>query len=203
RQSGHVAALLTEERPNLFTQSVANIEPGAAVDVTLRFAWALPWSDGGYQLAFPLVAGPRHVPASSKLTPEAAAALRAPVLPAGLRPRTDVQVTVDLDAGVPLGEVASPSHALAVGRPAATRAQVRLADGDTVPNKDFVLRWTVAGAAPTVAFAASKQGDGGSFVLVAQPPAGVTVRTAAPKEILFVLDTSSSMAGAPLAKARE
>src|SRR5262249_56388191 len=114
RQSGHVAALLTEERPNLFTQSVANIEPGARVGVVLRFAWALPWADGGYQLAFPLVAGPRHVPASSKLTAEAAAALRAPVLPAGLRPRTDVTISVDVDAGVPIAPVTSPSHRLTV-----------------------------------------------------------------------------------------
>jgi Ca-activated chloride channel homolog len=197
RQSGHVAALLTEERPNLFTQSVANIEPGARVDVVMRFAWALAWSDGGYGLAFPLVAGPRHVPASSKLTAEAAAALMAPVLPGGMRPRTDVQIRVDVDAGVPIGEVTSPSHELTVER-AGNKAHVELAAGDTIPNKDFILRWTVAGAAPTVAFAASDK----SFVLVAQPPAGVTASTAAPKQVLFVVDTSSSMAGAPLDKAR-
>ena len=201
RQAGHVAALLTEERPNLFTQSVANIEPGARVDVVLRFAWALTWADGGYQLAFPLVAGPRHVPASSKLTPEAAAALMAPVLPAGpaaahRRGRSPSTST----PGVPIAEVSSPSHALAVGRPVPGRAHVELAAGDTVPNKDFILRWTVAGPAPTVAFAARRRGASSSSR--SRRPAS----RRAPRrrsELLFVLDTSSSMTGAPLAKARD
>jgi len=222
RQAGHVAALLTEERPNLFTQSVANVEPGAEIKVTLGYVEALPWSDSGYELVFPMVAGPRHVPASSKLTAAAAAALQAPVLPPGLRPRTDVEVSVDLDAGAPIGALDSPSHRLALERPGffpgdsaplrpplgeasrgPHRASVRLGAGDTIPNKDFILRWRLAGDAPSLGFAAHKEGDQGAFFLVAQPPAVVTAESAAPKQILFVLDTSASMAGPPLAKAKE
>ena len=36
KRQGYVASLLTEERPNIFTQSVANIEPGTHVRVSAR-----------------------------------------------------------------------------------------------------------------------------------------------------------------------
>src|SRR5438128_128324 len=35
KRQGYVASLLTEERPNVFTQSVANIEPGKEILVNL------------------------------------------------------------------------------------------------------------------------------------------------------------------------
>ena len=59
---GLVAALLTQERPNLFTQSVANLEPAATIEVTLRYVQRLAYEDGGYELVFPMVAGPRYIP---------------------------------------------------------------------------------------------------------------------------------------------
>src|SRR5215831_3350091 len=62
RGEGHVAALLTQERPNLFTQSVANLEPAARVVVRLRYVQPLDYEAAGYELAFPMVAGPRYVP---------------------------------------------------------------------------------------------------------------------------------------------
>ena len=57
-----MAALLTQERPNLFTQSVANLEPAAKVVVRLRYVQPLEYEAGGYELAFPMVAGPRYTP---------------------------------------------------------------------------------------------------------------------------------------------
>jgi Ca-activated chloride channel family protein len=81
---------------------------------------------------------------------------------------------------------------------------VKLGAGDTIPNKDFVLRWQVAGQAPRFAVLTHKDGGEGSFYLLAQPPAeAAAAASVAPRELVFVLDTSSSMAGAPLDKARE
>jgi glycine cleavage system pyridoxal-binding protein P len=37
RARGHVASLMTQERDNIFTQSVANIEPGKQIDVSVRY----------------------------------------------------------------------------------------------------------------------------------------------------------------------
>jgi len=196
-RDGRVAALLTQERPNLFTQSVANLEPGAVVAVKLRYVEPLAPRDGGYELAFPLVAGPRYVPPTSKLTPEGAALVQAPALPAGLRSSHDVALAVTLDTGLAARDVASPSHRIDV---AGTRAS--LAAGDTIPNKDFVLRWRLAGDTPRFSLVAHKGADAGSFLLWAEPPAAGTL-PAVPKELILAVDTSSSMAGAPLAKAKE
>src|SRR5262249_12081885 len=82
--------------------------------------------------------------------------------------------------------------------------RVTLAPGDTIPNKDFVLRWDVAGDRPQVALLAHRDGEGeGSLLLVADPPPGPAGEAIAPRELIFVLDTSSSMAGAPLKKGKE
>ncbi len=196
KQRGQVAALLDQERPNLFTQSVTGIAPGARVEVTLRYVEALAQRDGGHELVFPMVAPPRYLPGAAR-----DATVQPAVLPADVRSSHDIEVAVEVDAGVPLLGLSSPSHALVVDRhpslPAV--ASIRLAAGDTVPNRDFVLRWQVAGARPELALLAHRQGDGpGSFLLLAQPPAALADAEAAPREIIFVIDTSTSMSGAPL-----
>lgn len=212
RARGQIAALLAQERPNLFTQSVANLEPGAAIDVTLHYVQRLDYQDGGYEVVFPMVAGPRYVPggaghagAGHGAGQRDAAAVQPTVLPAGVRSSHDISLAVELDAGVPIGDIASNSHRIRVARPpgAPARARVEIEPGDTIPNKDFVLRYRVAGAAPAFG-ALAYRGDPaapGSFVLIAQPPAAPPPAQIAPREIVFVLDTSSSMRGAPLDKA--
>ncbi|HKA90617.1 MAG TPA: VIT domain-containing protein [Haliangiales bacterium] len=197
-RAGHVAALLTQERPNLFVQAVGNIEPGAEVGVKLRYVEPLVPDEGGYELAFPLVAGPRHVPPSSRLAPEAAALVQAPALPAGLRSSHDVEVAVRFDADVPAHDVTSPSHRIDVAG-----ARVGLAAGDTIPNKDFVLRYHLGGEAPSFALLADADAGAGSFFFLAMPPAAAGALAPLPKELVLAVDTSSSMAGAPLAKAKE
>jgi Ca-activated chloride channel family protein len=204
KKRGNVAALLTQERPNLFTQSVANIEPGAQIDVELTYVHAMPYTDGGYEVVFPMVAGPRYVPAGSAQAADAPK-VQPSVLPPGMRSSHDIGLFVEVDAGVSIESIQSPSHQLEITRDlAGHRAAISLADGDTIPNKDFVLRWTVAGDAPEIAVLAHRDGNGdGSFVLIAQPPADAAADDVAPREIVFVLDTSSSMAGEPLDKAKQ
>jgi len=62
RDAGHVAALLEQERPNIFTQSVANIPPGGRVDITIRYIEALSQEKGRYEFVFPMTVGPRFIP---------------------------------------------------------------------------------------------------------------------------------------------
>ena len=63
RASGHTASLLDQERPNIFTQSVTNIAPGATVKITISYVETVPFEDGGYSFTFPMVVGPRYLPA--------------------------------------------------------------------------------------------------------------------------------------------
>src|SRR5262249_25149509 len=62
RRQGHVASLLTQERPNIFTQAVANIEPGKQIDVQITYFHTLRYQDRSFEFVFPMVVGPRYNP---------------------------------------------------------------------------------------------------------------------------------------------
>jgi Ca-activated chloride channel family protein len=53
RSQGLRASLLTQHRPNVFEQKVANIEPGKQIDVNIRYFQTLAYRDGWYSFVFP------------------------------------------------------------------------------------------------------------------------------------------------------
>jgi Ca-activated chloride channel family protein len=209
RDAGKTAALLDQERPNVFQQSVANILPGESIEITIHFVQRLDYEDGGYEWVFPMVVGPRFIPAqgtgtSGGTTPaEDAERLNAPV--SAERTGNDITISVTVDAGLPIQEMQSPSHDIDVERPNEAMADVVLSPQDSIPNKDFVLRYKVAGDTPEMAFLTHRSGEDGYFMLLLQPQAEdrLTDRTVTPKEMVFVIDTSCSQSGEPLARAKE
>src|SRR5690349_6863037 len=62
KSRGQVASLLDQARPNIFTQSVANILPGNRVQITISYVETLRYEDGAYEFVFPMVVGPRYIP---------------------------------------------------------------------------------------------------------------------------------------------
>ena len=65
RDAGYVSSLLEQERPNIFTQSVANIEPGSEITISISYVETLVSTNGTYELVFPTVVGPRYIPGYS------------------------------------------------------------------------------------------------------------------------------------------
>jgi Ca-activated chloride channel homolog len=214
RAAGHVAALLDQERPNIFTQSVANIMPGEKVKVTISYVEILKYEAGTYEFLFPMVVGPRYIPGqptgrqgggwapdtdrvpdASRITPQ--------VAKPGTRAGHDISVEVTLDAGVPIDALRATTHEVDVERPGTSRAAVRLRDKVVIPNKDFILRYDVAGRKIEDAMLTHRAGRGGFVTLILQPPERVTAEDVTPKELVFVLDTSGSMSGFPIEKAKE
>jgi Ca-activated chloride channel family protein len=215
RTAGQVAGLLDQERPNIFTQSIANIMPGERVTVTISYVETLKYEDGTYEFSFPVVVGPRYIPG----TPDArqtvggtlpntdrvpdASRITPPLAPKGTRAGHDISLNVTLDAGVPLDSLKSTSHEIDVERPGPSSARVRLKNLSEIPNKDFILKYDVAGSKIEDAVLTHKDERGGYFTLVLQPPGRVTAEDVTPKELVFVLDTSGSMNGFPIEKAKE
>jgi len=218
KATGHTAALLDQERPNIFSQAVANIAPGEHVSVTISYVETLQYQDGGYEFIFPMVVGPRYIPGhangkqaggwapdtdkvpdASRITPNVAA----PSTRAG----HDISLELAIDAGVPIQELRSVSHQIDVERTALGFAKVKLQNEGEIPNKDFVLKYSVAGEQISDAvlshWVPQGNADGGYFTLILQPPARVPESDITPKELVFVLDTSGSMWGFPLEKAKE
>ena len=109
---------------------------------------------------------------------------------------------MQIDAGVPLEAVQCPSHAVTVERPDHHRAVVLLNDLDSIPNKDFVLRYKVAGDEIKSALVTHRDERGGFFSLMIYPPQDVRSLARTPMEMIFVLDCSGSMNGRPIEQAK-
>ena len=212
RRQGHVASLLTQERPNIFTQKVANIEPGKQIDVNIKYFNTLAYADGWYEFVFPMVVGPRFNPPGS--TDGVGAVGRGKMDLSGqstevqyLRPNErsghDISLAVEIDAGVKIEEIACASHAIRKDSDGSDKVRVQLSEFDNIPNKDFVLRFKVAGDTVKSSLVTHRDERGGFFTLMLYPPEDLKQLKRAPMEMVFVLDCSGSMNGQPIAKAKD
>ena len=211
RAQGHVASLLTQERPNIFTQKVANIEPGKQIDINIRYFNTLPYDDGAYEFVFPMVVGPRYNPPAT--TDGIGAVGRGnhgvsgqsteiQYLTPGERSGHDVSLSLNISAGVNIESVRSINHDVAVKDVTETERSVTLSASDSIPNKDFVLRYQVAGDKIKTAMMTHKDDHGQYFTMMLYPPAELNKVQRSPMEMVFVLDCSGSMSGRPIEQAR-
>ncbi len=200
KNAGQTASLLDQERPNIFTQAVANIMPNEKIIIEISYVETLKYEDGSYEFMFPMVVGPRYKPAS--MTTEQKQTISPPVA-VDTRAGHDISLEVSLNAGVPVEAIRSTSHEIETANQSSNTATIKLKDSQTIPNKDFILRYEVAGGKIKDAVLTHKNGRGGYFSLILQPPDKVDSKNVSPKEIVFVLDTSGSMEGFPIEKAKE
>ncbi len=199
-KSGRTAALLDQERPNVFTQAVANIQPGEKITVEISYVETLKYENGSYQFVFPTVAAPRYNPAALQKT---AAEIKQTLAPKDVRAGHDISIELDLDAGVPIENIVSKSHEIETTRLSNNRANIKLKNLNEIPNRDFLLNFDVSGKRIEDAILTHKTERGGYFTFILQPPDNLTTEDITPKEIVFVLDTSGSMRGFPIEKAKE
>jgi len=213
KSQGYVASLMTQERPNIFTQNVANIEPGKRIDVSIRYFHTLTYKNGWYEWVYPMVVGPRYNPAGS--TDGVGAVAKGNQGASGQKTEVqylhptersghDIGLTVKVDAGMKIAEMASVNHIAHRRDDGEGGAVVTLDATDAIPNKDFVLRWKVAGesARPAMFVHKDKDGKGGTFSLMIVPPESLASLPRRPLEMVFVVDTSGSMSGRPIAQAK-
>ena len=132
-----------------------------------------------------MTVAPRYIPNSVK----DANKIAPPV--AKTRAGHDISISVKLDAGVPVENVASKSHEIESTMRFASSYEVKLKNEKTIPNKDFILRYDVSGKKIEDAVLTHRGEKGGYFTLILQPPGEVRAQDVTPKEIVFVLDTFS------------
>jgi Ca-activated chloride channel homolog len=215
KANGQVASLLDQERPNIFTQSVANILPGEQIKITISYVETLKYENGSYEFVFPMAVGPRYIPGATAARSKGngfaadsdqvrdASRITPRMRPPSVRNGHDISLDIQLDAGLLVDSVTSKSHAVEINRPDQQSARVSLTGSTTIPNKDFVLRYDVAGGAIQDALLTHRSDKGGFFTMILQPPDRVAPADVTPKELVFVLDTSGSMEGFPIEKAKE
>ena len=223
KAEGKKASLVEEERPNMFTNSVANIGPGETVVVQIEYQEPVRQADGKFSLRLPLVVAPRYHPLSevqqtvdfkpgiggwgeaAEAGQPAGAFKDPPVLdPRVNAPVNPVSITVRLQAGFDLGEVTSSFHPVKVEAPTPQSRLVTLAEGVVPADKDFELVWQPAATkAPSVGLFTEKV-DGGDYLLAFVTPPPLTQGDAAPRprEVTFVIDNSGSMSGTSMSQAK-
>lgn len=182
RVRGRTAALLEQERPHLFRQSVANIRPGERVSVRLRFVQTVPWKDGGYELALPLRSG-------------ATGAIAA-------QPVGDATVRATVGLGVALASIGSPSHEVSVAGSGAGARTVTMRQARVAADRDYVLRYAPAVSVVAPSVLTAEGPDGRYLTLQLHPDPNLADAMVTPREVVFAVDTSSSMRGRPLQQAQ-
>jgi Ca-activated chloride channel family protein len=195
KNQGYVATLLTEERPNIFKQSIANIEPGNEIDVNIKYFNALDYVDGWYEFVFPMAVGPRFNPPGTQ-TPDIT------YLKSAERSGHDISLRVDVDAGTPVEQIECRTHGVTKTVSSPSQFSLRLKSDDTPPDRDFILRYRVGGNEVKSSLLTQHDVRGNYFALTLYPPEEVGKVPRQPLELVFVLDCSGSMSGRPIEQAK-
>ncbi len=220
RKEGKKASLVEQQRPNVFTNAVANIGPHEKIVVQIEYQQSVRLADGRFSLRVPLVVAPRYSPQdASPITQQADLkagwgqskqrpsrevsdkSISTPLMAPGGDRTNPVTLKVNLNAGFPLDDVQSLYHAVKIDKVSDTERRIVL-DGDAAADRDFVLEWSaVASNMPSVGLFRERVGQDDYVLAYVMPPAVATPRKAG-REVVFVIDNSGSMGGTSIEQAR-
>jgi Ca-activated chloride channel family protein len=220
KTEGRKAALVEQERPNLFTTSVAHIGPNEEIVVAIEYQERLAYDNGTFHLRFPLAITPRYIPTAATTSNEAIAVdtngttsdaiidadrITPPVVHPSQGAVNPVSIEVRLAAGFPLAKISSTYHAVHIDELPDNRYRLTLSPDAVPASRDFELTWSPdVGRAPGAAlFTETRGGERYAFLMVLPPSTADLKTTRAPREITYIVDTSGSMEGVSIEQARE
>ncbi len=220
REEGRQASLLEQERPNMFTASVANIPPGESIRVEIEYQQTVQYDAGLFSLRFPMVVGPRYIPgvplagkektvggglgwaADTDQVPDASRITP----PVDIDPGNEsnaVVLDIHLHAGLPLSFVDSPYHSVEVSEVSDGEYRIGLEQGKIPANRDFVLQWQYAPGTDTSVAWFSEEYKGAHYgLLMLVPPPAERLPTPPAREVILVVDVSGSMEGESIVQAK-
>jgi len=217
KREGKSAALLEQQRPNVFTMAIANVMPGDEIAVDLRYTETIVPTEGTYRFVFPTVVGPRYNgSAGGGAAGEGGAAaptdshkreawIAQPVTRAGVAAKHAFALQARVVAPLPIASVSSPTHPIAIAGIGTNEARLTLDASSAHANRDVVIDYRLAGASVGAGMLVQRGAgpdDENFFLLMAQPPARVTSADVMPREYVFIVDVSGSMHGFPLDTAK-
>ncbi len=198
KEAGRKASLVEQIRPNMFTNSVANIGPKETITVQIEYQGTAKLRDGRYSLHFPLIVAPRFNP-NAEQSPTFENQVPRITDPAQI-PK-GVRLQVQLTAGFDLDDINSPSHKISIS---GDRQKSITIDGPVPADRDFILNWIPKVQSKPAAQLFTEQKNGSTYLLgLIQAPTGMGEQTFnLPREAVFVIDNSGSMAGKSIRQAR-
>lgn len=201
KKSGQRASLLEEERPNVFTTRVANILPGDRIEVVLDYSELILPENATYEFVYPTVVGPRYIGGAH---PQTESWMANPHLSTGEEAPYEWDLKLQIQTGIPIKELSSPSHKISVNYMGTSQAEVRI-DQTGGGTKDFILRYRLAGEKIESGLLLYEEPNVGLhrpaekfFAVLIEPPVRPNQADIPPREFIFLLDVSGSMHGFPL-----
>lgn len=226
KSEGKKAALVEQQRPNLFTQKVANIPPGESIAVKLHYLQRVDYDQGTFSLRLPTTLTPRYMPGASlgndaeqvkevvqinplgwalPTTEVPDADLISPFMTTSANAGNTIAITVELNAGLPLADIQALYHDVRIAKNKQTHS-INLQNGREKMDRDFVLHWRPANSRVAQAAAFKETIDNEDYLLVMLVPPQQALHEQhnyLPRDMIFVIDTSGSMQGTSIVQARE
>ena len=174
-------ALLEYMGGNLFRASVYPVPRKGEQRIQISYAEVVPYDGGLCHYVYPL------------RTDEASA-----------RTIEDFTFSVVLRSSVPIKSVYSPTHQISVTREDDHRARAGFEENAALLDRDFSLFYTLSEQEVGVSMLTHRaKGEDGYFLLMIAPGTEQSDAQVLPKDVVFVIDTSGSMKGEKIKRAKE
>ncbi|MBL91213.1 MAG: trypsin [Myxococcales bacterium] len=195
KANGQTASLLEQQRPNVFQMNVGNILPGDEIKVELKYTELLVPEEQIYEFVFPTVVGPRYSETPVLNAPAHEQWVANPYLKQGTPAPKNLNIEVRVNTGIPIDQMGCASHDVNIDYDGANEAYVQL---NTEANKDFILKYKLAGKQIETGLLLYEGEEENIFVAMVEPPKRVKPKHTLNREYIFVVDVSGSMNGFPL-----
>jgi len=219
KNEGKQASIVEQQRPNMFTTSVANIPPKDSITVVIEYQQMVSQDGNEFSLRFPMAITPRYIPGTpianrheishfngsgwAVNTDQVADAshITPPVLVTESATSNQVTLSILLAAGFDLAQVNSAYHQVEEELVNDSTRKIRLMDN--VPaNRDFELVWQASDQQAPQAALFKQHKNGEDYVmLMLTPPNKLNIESIS-RELIFIIDTSGSMDGTSIKQAK-
>ena len=221
QKQGKRAALVRQQRANIFSTDVANLGAGEEIEITLQYQEIIGFRDGVFSLRFPTTITPRYEPLTADLqqtvntekkfepttdTAQVASAWLKPVFYHAKSQESDasLNLAISMDIGLELSYINANLDGMQVDNPSFGRYQLSL-NRDIPMDRDFQLTFKPLDKAHSQAafFTETVAGQEYGLLMLVPPSDHFTSQARLLREMVFVVDTSGSMHGQSMEQARQ
>lgn len=198
KSQGKRASLLEQNRPNVFTMNVANIDVNDTIIVELKYTELLIPENGIYSFVYPTVVGPRYSNKPSENANSDDKFVETPYTKSGEEATYKFGIDIAIHSSIPVKNVTCDTHQLMISKPDMYTANAKLSPSTNAGNRDLILNYSLKGDKIESGVMLYENGNENFFLLMVQPPKQVIKEDIPPREYIFIVDVSGSMNGFPL-----